>query len=241
MSQAKGQLGSVQTLRVTLRVPLLPLNTGKRPMLSGFTQLEESLLLLTGVENQLVSALKSLASKERAEDDDLKWTVSNHIQILVCSFLEEWKIFESLGSNATIRDTLKMISPAITRIKEWTGLTRIRSTMLAHPQRDKGGNPVWPWDVFNSYKSPTAYAETILLGNLAVIAVKAVRSRHHAEYHLAAQRLSQRFTPIREQGIRTAGEIERVLQKVRSEMSEIAKKNLAMKRVSSRRLEMGQY
>jgi len=190
--------------------------------MSKFTPFEESLLVLTGLEKQLGAALRSLVPADRVGDDDLKWTVCNHIQILLCSFLEEWRIFESFGKDSSVRDTLKIVSPALGRIRRWTGLARIRSTLLAHNQRDKEGNPVWTWDVFNSNEAPTAYAETLLLGNLALFVVRETRRRHHDVYHRAAQRLTQSYAPIKEQGIRTIGEMETVLQRLKVQMSEIA-------------------
>src|SRR5690242_3471355 len=114
------------------------------------------------METQLESALHALRGKEQVANGDLEWTVCNHIQILLCSFLDEWKIFESFAEdNEWIRDTLKIAVPALDRIRAWTGLERVRNTLLAHNLRDKKGNPVSIWDVFNSNKIPTAYAEII--------------------------------------------------------------------------------
>jgi len=191
---------------------------------SNFTSFEESLLLLTGVKSQLEAAVKSLTGKDRGEDEDLQWTVSNHIQILLCSFLDEWKIFQSLGKDTAIRDTLEITSPALRRIRSWTGLTRIRSTLLAHGQRKIDGKPAWTWDVFNSNKSPTAYGETILLGQLAILVIRETLKRHYGDYHHAAQRLSQLYIPIKGQGLRTVGEANAVLNSIRAEMSEIAER-----------------
>src|SRR5205809_2216244 len=156
---------------------------------SRFSPFEESLLILRGLETQLESALHALQGKALVANGDLEWTVCNHIQILLCSFLDEWKIFESSGKDERIRDTLKIAAPALDRIRAWTGLERVRSTLLVHNQRDKEGNPVSTWDVFNSNKSPTAYAEILLLARLAVLAIRRTRERHYSEFHLAAQRL----------------------------------------------------
>ena len=162
---------------------------------------------------------------------DLEWTVCNHIQILLCSFLEEWKIFESFGKDERIRDTLKIAVPALDRIRSWTGLERVRSTLLVHNQRDKEGNPVSTWDVFNSNKIPTAYAEIVLLARLAVLAIRGTRERHYSEFHLAAQRLKQYHVTIKPQGIRTSQEAESVFQATRDRMDELVRRVSARPRI----------
>jgi len=186
-----------------------------------FTALDQCLLILAGLRSQLASALNSL-SPWRPENEDLSFTVCNHIQIILCSFLDEWKVFESFGEAKVIRDTLKITSPAMRRIRSWTGLERIRSTLLAHGQRHKDGSPVWTWDVFNSNKTPTTYLETILLGRLAVLVIKETLRRHHGEYHRAGQRLSQSYTCIKRQGISTVGEADVDFRSIKAEMQQIS-------------------
>src|SRR6266568_4703986 len=116
---------------------------GECELQSGrFTPFEGSLLILRGLQTQLESALQALHAKELMANGDLQWTVCNHIQILLCSFLEEWKIFESFAEDdERIRDTLKIAAPALDRIRAWKGLERVRNTLLAHNLRDKKGNP----------------------------------------------------------------------------------------------------
>ncbi len=208
----------------------LSYNRGARPLgecelQSGrFTPFEESLLNLRRIQTQLDSALRAFHGKELVANGDLEWTVCNHIQILLCSFLEEWKIFESFAKDSErIRDTLKIAVPALDRIRAWTGLERVRNTLLAHNLRDKKGNPVSIWDVFNSNKIPTAYAEIILLARLAVLAIRRTREPHYSEFHLAAQRLTQYHVTIKPQGIRTSHEAESVFQATRDKMDELAR------------------
>jgi hypothetical protein len=107
-----------------------------------FTPLQESLLILAALRNQIRWALLTIVPEGRAKDESLKFTVSNHIQILLCSFLDEWSTLEKLGRDEKLRTTLKIVSPALDRIKRWRGLPKIRSTLLAHGQRDKKGAPV---------------------------------------------------------------------------------------------------
>jgi len=189
-------------------------------------------LILRGLQTQLESALQALHAKELIANGDLQWTVCNHIQILLCSFLEEWKIFESFAEDdERIRDTLKIAAPALDRIRAWTGLERVRNTLLAHNLRDKKGNPASTWDVFNSNKIPTAYAEIVLLARLAVLAMKRTRERHHSEFHLAAQRLTQYHVTIKPQGIRTSQEAELAFQATRDRMDELVRRVSARPRI----------
>jgi len=205
-------------VKETLRSLLEP-----KSEMSDFTPLEQCLLVLAGLRSQFVSALNSLTSSSRpVENEDLSFTVCNHIQILLCSFLDEWKIFTSFGKVPAVRDTLKITSPAINRIRSWTGLSRIRSTLLAHGLRNRDGTLVRTWDLFNSSKSPTAYQETVLLGKLAVLVIKETLSRHHGEYHMAAQRWSRFHTPIKRQGISTVEEANEVFTNIKAKMSEIS-------------------
>jgi len=182
--------------------------------MSGLTPLQESILILLGIKNQIEVALKSIQPKERVQDEGLKFTVCNHIQILVCSFLEEWRRLEGLGTESEIQKTLKVASPAIDRIKRWAGLAKVRSQLLAHPQRASDGTFVPPWQTFANYSAPVTYAETIVLGNCAIKATSVVLKRHAKDYRLAFAIVESRAKEIPDKGIKTVGEI-------RSELSEV--------------------
>jgi hypothetical protein len=184
------------------------------------------------MQTQLDSALRALQGKALVANGDLEWTVCNHIQILLCSFLEEWKIFESFAKDdERIRDTLKIAVPALDRIRAWTGLERVRNTLLAHNLRDKKGSPVSTWDVFNSNKAPTAYAEIVLLARLAVFVMRGTRTRHYSEFHLASQRLTRYYVPIKQQGVRTNEEAESDFQRIKDKMNELARR-IAAERIT---------
>ena len=143
--------------------------------------LQESLIILVSLNNRIEKALNAMVSKDHMEDEDLKFTITNHIHILLCSFLDEWKKLEALGSDEKIKNTLKFTSPAIARIRRWKGLPKVRSILLAHGLRDKDGVAALPWDVFGKYDAPTAYAETILLGNCVLLAVAVVINQHSSD------------------------------------------------------------
>ena len=145
--------------------------------------LQDSLLVLAALKNQLESALRTV--KRYIHDDDLKFTVANHILIVVSSFLEEWQRFESLGSDPTVRRTLDIAKPAIERIRRWKGITRLRSSALAHGfrQRDKTLTQLGP--LFQAQRAPSAYAEQLLLGELAVYAIATAICQHQVTYDAA--------------------------------------------------------
>ncbi|MBA7654050.1 hypothetical protein ES703_61924 [subsurface metagenome] len=185
------------------------------------TSFQESLLVLAALSNQIEWALKAMVPKDRIEDKDLKFTISNHIQILLCSFLDERKRLEALGCDDKIRATLKMASPALDRIRRWRGLRKLRSTLLAHGHRTREGAFVWPSKVFGNHPIPTAYAEIILLGNCALLAVRVVLTQHQSDYQEAVQQLSNLKKDIEDEGIRTVGEIKEELNKIKAEILKI--------------------
>ena len=182
------------------------------------TSLQESLLILAALSNQIGWALKAMISEDRIKDEDLKFTISNHVQILLCSFLDEWKRLEALGCDDKIRTTLKMVSPALDRIRQWGGLRELRSMLLAHPHRDKRGAFVWPSKVFGEHHIPTAYAEIFLLGNCVLLAVRVLLTQHQSDYQEAEQQLSNLKKDIEDKGIHTMGDIKAEFGKIKDEM-----------------------
>jgi len=188
----------------------------------NLTKLQEILLILAGISSQLKSALRTLRPVDVEENDDLYFTVCNHLQILICSFLDEWKRLESYGSDSEIQKTLRIASPAVKRIRSWKGLPKIRSRLLAHGFRDKDGHPAWHWDALEDYEAPTAYAETILLGACATRAVDVVLQRHEREHAEGLKELVQRRREIGDRGVRTGGEIEAELERIDNEIRKVA-------------------
>lgn len=189
--------------------------------ITSLTRLQESLLQLAAFKNSLEAALRALAPADRVQDEDLKFTVSNHIQVLLCSFLEEWKVFEGLGADSNVRNTLRVAAPAVDRVRRWRGLPKVRSMLLAHGFRGKDGKMVHPWDVFAKHDAPTAYAEVTLLANCAKLAIEAALDRHRQEYKEAAEHVLKMNRDIEDKGIRTIGEIKAELSKIDEEMAKL--------------------
>ncbi|MCK4717819.1 MAG: hypothetical protein KAT70_04030 [Thermoplasmata archaeon] len=199
-------------------------------MILGFTDLQESLLVLVPLKMQIETALRSIEPEKtevvmesRLKDEDLKFTVCNHLKILLCSFLEEWKILEAQGSNKKIQKTLKITSPALKRIRKWKGLSKERSNLLAHGPRNKQGEFTLPLEIVARYYSPTKYAETILLGMCAILAIELALACHNVEYQEAVNKLPHSSQEIVEKGISTFEEITTEINKIRSEMRELQK------------------
>lgn len=125
-----------------------------------------------------------------------------------------------MGADPTIKETLHIISPAIKRIRQWRGLSKMRSQILAHPQRDKNGTFTPPWVTFKRFKIPTAYAETILLGNCALVARDTLLRRHSDDWQKASSYLDSQDRYIKEKGIINIEVANKELDAVRREISE---------------------
>ena len=157
------------------------------------------------------------------ENDELKFTVCNYLIILVCSFLDEWKRFEGLGKDPEIETTLRISSPALRRIRIWSGLHKFRSKILADSSRESSGETVWPWDGFGFYDAPTSYAEIMLLANCSVKSIDIAVSRHNSDYVNAAAVMDKLDKNIVEKGIRNIREISSALKSIDAEIGQNAR------------------
>lgn len=188
--------------------------------MSAPSPLQESILALVGIDNQILYALKSIQAEGGIKDEDLKFTVCNHILILLCSFLEEWRRLERLGANNEIRKTLYIASPAVTRVRRWKGLKGVRSQLLAHSHRTSDGKLVAAWEAFNRFSAPTAYAEIIVLGSCARKATYVVLMRHAEDYKLALTLVESERRKIETKGVRKVDEINAELEKVNQQIAQ---------------------
>jgi len=183
------------------------------------TKLQESILVLASITAQVEWALTSFKKPEQFMDNDLKRTVCNHIQILVCSYLEEWRRLQNMGADDNIRKTLYCAEPAISRLKKWKGLHKIRSQFLVHPLRDKRGKFVPPAETYSSYNAPTAYAETLAMGTYVLYASHVIlKKRHGRDYKLTKHLLKPQEIPDR--GFHTLKEVNTESRKVSQEISQ---------------------
>lgn len=134
----------------------------------ALTKLQESLMVFAALKNQLEPALKVV--KRHRSEDDLKFTVTNYLLILVSSFLDEWRRFKALD-DASVSKTVLAAEPAIERIQQWPGIYELRSSALAHGFRKKDRSLVHMGDLYGQDVAPAAYAEQILLAECAVYAI----------------------------------------------------------------------
>ncbi len=143
------------------------------PVLS---KLEESLLAMSGLKYQLEPALRTF--KRYIHDMEAKEALSNYLLILVVSFSDEWRRFERLNGDEKIQRTLDTAKPAVNRILAWKGIPRLRSSMLAHGFRGGDGCLVNPATLVGEGKSPSTFAERVLLAECAVYAIATVLHHH---------------------------------------------------------------
>ncbi|MDZ5631892.1 hypothetical protein [Janthinobacterium sp. GMG1] len=178
------------------------------------TNLQESLLVFAGLKNQLEPALRTV--KRYPLDDELKFTVTSHLLILVSSFLEEWRRFSGLGCDESVRKTLRSASPAIKRISQWKGIRTLRSTVLAHPFRQKDGSLTIVESLYENNLVSSEYAESILLGECAVYAIATAICQHNCIYEKAKLKYySQVRSKIPINGIQTMSEFHKEIDRIR--------------------------
>jgi|GEM_PF-5808150 hypothetical protein len=182
------------------------------------TEFQESIVALTAIRNSIERAMLCLYSvegvhlsgrQERLNDPFLVFTLQNYIQILLCSFLEEWQRFSSFAKkDDTVKETARIVLPAIDRFKKWPGLYKIRSSMLAHSPRDKGRSIMFPWVAFGKLRCPTTLEETILLAMCALKSIDYTKERYKVEQTEAEKEIFKMDRAINIQGISNTKELE---------------------------------
>lgn len=141
-------------------------------------QLQQSVLILSAMKNSLDPIL--MVFRRYINDEDVKFILHKQIILDVCSFKEEWAKLNSLSTeNEDIKKTLKICSFAMKRIKFWKGLRVMRNTMIAHGFRDESNKlPTNLTTRFFEADVPSAYAEVLLLGELAYTCCAVFIKRH---------------------------------------------------------------
>jgi hypothetical protein len=104
----------------------------------------------------------------------------NYIQI--CSILDELDILHSEAkSDEYLRDTLYVLSPAIKKVKRFTGLKRARNTFLAHFNRDKKKQFSPWWKSMKGLRIPRTANEIRQLYALMYVINSLLVSRYYDE------------------------------------------------------------
>ena len=198
------------------------------------TKFQETIVALTAIRNSLERAMLCLYSvngshlsdkPDRTKDQYLLFTLQNHLQILLCSFLEEWSKFGGFAkTDESVKETLRIVSPSTNRFKQWPGLNKIRSCLLAHSPRDTSGEIVFPWVAFGKEKCPTTLEETLLLTFCALMAVDNVKARHKAEQDKAEKEIFGMNRAIATQGIPNTAELEKQFADIQKQINENKKR-----------------
>lgn len=152
----------------------------------SLSKFQESILVLSALKNNMQNDLKVF--KRYIKDEDLKYSLHIKMIIDVASFLDEWKRLNAyVKENEDLKETMRIVSPAIKRIAKWKDITAMRNTMLAHGFRDEkyeGKLTCLDRRFFNA-NVPTTYAEIMLLAEYAVYAISAVICRHKKDHEVA--------------------------------------------------------
>lgn len=196
----------------------------------SLTKFQETLVALTATRNHLERAMlcfysasgaRLSAKPDRIKDPYLCFTLQNYLQILLCSFTEEWSTFGGFAkTDERVKETLRIVYPATNRFAKWRGLEKIRSGLLAHSPRDKNGKLVFPWDAFREQRCPNTLEETLLLTFCAIMAIDIVRERHKMEQEKADGELLAMNRSIMTQGISDTAALERDFAEIQNRISE---------------------
>jgi len=161
--------------------------------------------------------------KNRIDDEELKKTVCFHLLLLVWEFNAEWNRLGSLARNDDrLQTTLRVISPAIERIRKWgIGLDRVRNQFLGHARhRDKHGRFVPIKEIFEDPLVPTAFAEMLALGKMADLATQWLLNLYPEEAKACTDWLKSQGIVKSSKGLRTLHEVNQELMDVNEEISE---------------------
>lgn len=187
----------------------------------ALSKFQESLLVISAMKNIMENDLRVF--KRYIHDDDLKYALNSKMLIDICSFLDEWKRFNTYAKESMrIRETMKITAPAIKRLKSWTGIAGMRNTMLAHGYRDANDNdkPTCLKKRYFEAEVPTTYAEVMLLSEYCVYVISAFICRHNEE-HKAALETIPNFEAMAKKGIETQGEFDTAIKDLQEHMFEL--------------------
>lgn len=187
-------------------------------MTLNLTPLQTSLLSLAAVKTYLSDALRPAKAVTR---QDLRDSLASYLMISVHSFNQEWKRFEGLGKDdLVVRETLRIASPLVRKIRSWKGVSRLRSSALAHEPFDaQNGKLVDMRELFGPGKAPSEFWEQMLLAECAVWAISVALQRHdHERRQAVAQVYSDGPHEIVRCGIASADEFDEQMEVFREQI-----------------------
>ena len=191
---------------------------------------EDSLVILGFVKAHLVYAANVLArhsvletatrppnQPERFVEEAYVGSVLVHLWL--CAFLEAWDGIAPPDDAA--RASKKAAAPFVKRIRTaWPDLHAVRSALIAHPPREDG-EPVRPWTLLAQVRSPSSFAEWLLLAGCAIDAHWILVQRHREAFDRAQKRFTSYRGPLAVRGIGTLGEAVAEIARLRAEVSEV--------------------
>lgn len=187
-------------------------------MVYEISTFQSSLLSLAALKLYLEDALRPIKAITRVDAVD---SLAVLILINVHSFNQEWKRFESFAkTDLDVRETLRIASPMVRRIRSWKGIGKLRSGALAHePFNNDDQSLVDIAEFFGEGKAPSEVWEQILLGECAVYAIAIALTRHDKERELAVEVVYKNGPhDLPKCGISTKGEFEETMLKFRKDI-----------------------
>ncbi|MDF2414680.1 hypothetical protein [Aeromonas sp. 1HA1] len=184
----------------------------------SLSKFQESLLVMGAIKNNMQNDLKVF--KRYIKDEDLKFSLYGKMIIDICSFLNEFKRFNAYSRESeSIRDTMRITAPAITRLKCWRGMEGMRNTMLAHGFRDEKdeGKLTSISKRYFEAEVPTSYAEVVLLSEYCVYVISAFICRHSEEYQSALDTVPKVDVHV-QRGIKTMAEFDAAVKELEDHM-----------------------
>ncbi|WP_158772532.1 hypothetical protein [Cobetia sp. L2A1] len=148
------------------------------------TALQDSIVILGAIKGLMESDLKLI--RRYKQDEELKFSISIKMIIDIYSIMNKWKRFNTYArDDLRVRETMKIVKPAIDRIKKWRGIEGMRNTMLAHGFRDdnKNGKITCLKKRYFDAEVPKSYAEIMLLSEYCVYICATVICRHKNTDH----------------------------------------------------------
>ena len=184
----------------------------------ALSKFQESLLVISAMKTNMENDLRVF--KRYIHDDDLKFALNSKMIIDICSFLDEWKRFNTYSKDSEhIRATMKITAPAIRRLKSWRGIEGMRNTMLAHGFRDENddGKLTCISKRYIDAEVPTSYVEVMLLSEYCVYIISAFICRHSEEHKLALKTVPKADVRV-QRGIQTMVEFDAAVKELQEHM-----------------------
>jgi len=151
------------------------------------TPLEESLFIIDWLSEHIHSTMESF-NAQPVRDEWVGQQLMKYSWLQICVIMQEWEKLEGQGrDDAYLRNTLKMASPCIRELRRWTGMHKLRNTVIAHFGRDEDGVFEPYWRRLTGLKFPTTNRDMSFLIALTLTAGKVIQARYPKEIQRVKQ------------------------------------------------------